>query len=212
MGAELPKQFIPVCGREILVRTLEKFLSALPGADIVVVLPGEYIPLWEGLVEQYNLQGTHRWCAGGRNRFLSVRQGLHAIDAGCDYIAVHDGVRPLLTPEMIKRCLETAESNGTAVPVVEPVDSYRFINNGYPEITDREMLRAVQTPQVFRANILREAYDAGYSASFTDDASVVERNGTALSFCLGEHRNIKITRPEDIIIARAIIEWEETGK
>lgn len=208
MGTELPKQFIPIAGKEILVHTLGKFLSALPGAEVIVVLPAVHIPLWKSIVAKHGLQGTHSWCAGGRNRFLSVRNGLEALGQ-CDYIAVHDGVRPLLSEEMIKRCVESAESNRTAIPVVEPVDSFRLIQDGKARIIDRDQLRMVQTPQVFRADLLREAYTTEYSASFTDDASVVERCGVELSFCQGEHRNIKITRPDDIIFAGAIIESEE---
>lgn len=210
MGSEEPKQFIAIAGKEILVRTLEKFLCALPGADIVVVLPAGEFPRWDSIVRRHGLEGTHRCCAGGRNRYLSVKNGLGALGK-CDYIAVHDGVRPLLSEEMIKRCVESAECNRTAVPVVEPVDSFRLILNGKADIIDRAQLRAVQTPQVFRADILREAYDAEYSVSFTDDASVVERYGVQLSFCRGEHGNIKITRPGDLIYAEAVINSEKKG-
>lgn len=205
MGAAQPKQFISIAGKEILVWTLEKFLTALPGAEIVVVLPCDEIPRWEKIAAAYGLGGTHRYCAGGRNRYLSVRNGLDALGE-CDYIAVHDGVRPLLSEEMIKRCVETAESNRTAIPVVEPVDSFRLILDGRAEIIDRAQLRAVQTPQVFRADLLREAYRGEYSASFTDDASVVERYGVQLSFCRGEYQNIKITSPGDLVFARAILD------
>ena len=207
MGASLPKQFISIDGKEILVRTLEKFLSALPEAEIVVVLPGEEIKHWEEIITRHNLKGTHRWCKGGRTRFLSVKNGLASL-GDCDYIAVHDGVRPLVSVEMIGKCFEVAESYGTAIPVVEPADSFRIMKGDRAEIVDRSLLRAVQTPQVFRSDILRAAYSAEYSPMFTDDASVVERHGTLLSFCMGEYRNIKITRPDDLIFAEAMVREE----
>lgn len=204
MGSEIPKQFLMIRGKEVLVRTLEKFLAALAGVEIMLVLPKEHFSLWEGIAAKHGLLGTHRVCAGGENRFMSVKNGLAALGP-CDVIAVHDGVRPLLSEGMIKRCVDTAVAEGSAIPVVEPADSYRMLSGGYPEVVDRAALRAVQTPQVFRSEIIREAYDTEYSPRFTDDASVIEHSGARLTFCEGEHRNIKITRPEDMLFAEAVI-------
>lgn len=207
MGAGLPKQFLRAGGKEILVHTLGRFVSAVPDAEIVIVLPEEFIALWREIAARHGLEGTHRCCAGGDNRFLSVKKGLEELGQ-CDYIAVHDGVRPLVSEELINRCIATAESCGTAVPVTEPVDSFRIMSGGKAVATDRTLLRAVQTPQVFRADIIRKAYDTEYSAAFTDDASVVERYGAELAFCRGEYRNIKVTRPDDLIFVEAILNTE----
>lgn len=204
MGSKIPKQFLMIRDKEVLVHTLEKFLASLAGIEIVIVLPQEHLMLWGSIAARHGLQGTHRVCAGGENRFMSVKNGLAALGP-CDVIAVHDGVRPLLSEEMIKRCVDTAEKHGAAVPVVEPADSFRMIADGYPDIVDRTALRAVQTPQVFRGDIIRKAYDTDYSPRFTDDASVVEHSGVRLTFCEGEYRNIKITRPEDMLFAEAVI-------
>ncbi len=204
MGSEIPKQFLRVRGKEVLVYTLEKFLGALAGAGIVIVLPQEYFHLWESIADKHGLRGTHRVCAGGENRFMSVKNGL-AVLGPCDIIAIHDGVRPLLSEEMIKKCFDIAAAEGTAIPVVEPADSFRMLSDGYPEIISRANLRAVQTPQVFREDIIRKAYETEYLPRFTDDASVVEHSGVRLVFCEGEYRNVKITRPEDMLFAEAVI-------
>ena len=203
MGSGIPKQFLPLCGKEVLVWCLEKFLQALPESPIVVVLPQHEMARWQEICEKYGLLGTHVCCAGGRNRFGSVRNGLGVLGA-CDFIAVQDGVRPLLSRELIFRCIGTAYKFGTAIPVIEPVDSFRIIQGSRMEIIDRSMLRAVQTPQVFAADLLRKAYEVDYSPAFTDDGSVVERYGVELSYCQGEYGNIKITTPSDMVFAEAL--------
>lgn len=206
MGASLPKQFIPVEGKEIIVWTIEKFIHALGEPEIVVVIPRSETERWGEIAARHGLVGKHKVCYGGRNRYNSVRNGLACLAGSrCDYIAVHDAVRPLLSEEMIKRCFSSAYKYGTAIPVVEPADSFRMMNGGKAEVIDRSSLRAVQTPQVFRAQLLYDAYAEEYSPSFTDDASVVERYGGQLSFCEGEYRNIKITRHDDLVYARAVL-------
>lgn len=206
MGGSIPKQFMPVAGKEILVWTVEKFIHALNGPEIVVVLPEGEAERWGGIAERHRLIGKHRVCAGGRNRHTSVKKGLEALaDSYCKYIAVHDGVRPLLSEKMIKRCVESARRFGTAIPVVEPVDSFRIMDGDRTETVNRTLLRAVQTPQVFDAALLRKAYEGEYSPAFTDDASVVERYGARLSFCEGEQRNVKITTHDDLLFAQAIL-------
>lgn len=208
MGGDLPKQFIPVAGKEVLVWCLQKFIDTLPDSEIVVVLPGREITRWKKIAAKHGLEGTHRTASGGRNRYNSVKNGL-AVLGDCDLIAVQDGVRPLLSADMIRRCVATARKHGSAIPVVEPVDSFRIMGDGGCGIVDRSLLRAVQTPQVFRADILREAYDAEYSTAFTDDASVVERYGARLAFCQGEYRNIKITTSEDLLVAGALLSAQD---
>ncbi len=198
MGADVPKQFLRIGGEVILAVTLRKFLPY--ASEVVVVLPSEQRERWEEIVRECHLEGTHKVCNGGVTRFHSVRNGVEALD-DCDLIAVHDGVRPLLSDEMIERGVECASVHGSAVPTVAAVDSFRVLREGRLEIIDRALLRAVQTPQIFDASVLRRAYEAVYDERFTDDASVVEMLGTELHYYEGERGNIKITTPEDLAFA-----------
>ncbi|HJE09021.1 MAG TPA: 2-C-methyl-D-erythritol 4-phosphate cytidylyltransferase [Tidjanibacter sp.] len=206
MGAAVPKQFLPLEEEEtILEATLRRFLAALPDSEIVVVLPAAETERWREICRQRGISETHRLCSGGATRFESVRNGIAALGP-CDYIAVHDGVRPLVTERLIHTCVATAERYGTAVPAIRPADSFRKVDatTGKSRPVDRETLRAVQTPQVFRADLLRRAYKADYRPEFTDDASVVEANGEQVTLCEGERTNIKITSPADLLIARIL--------
>lgn len=206
MGADIPKQFLKLNGTPILAITLRRFLDALPGCRITVVLPEGEIPRWEAICAEEGLEGTHMVCAGGNTRFASVLNGLDTA-GDCDYIAVHDGVRPLVSTDMIRLCISTAATYGTAIPAVRPVDSFRRLteDDGGSHPIDRERLRAIQTPQVFRADLLLKAYSQPYRHEFTDDASVVEAYGTRITLCEGERSNIKITTPEDLCIAEALL-------
>lgn len=206
MGTDVPKQFLPLCGETILVTTLRRFFAALPDSEFVVVLPDEETGRWAEICEHKGLRGTHKVCPGGNTRFESVKNGMKVLGE-CDYIAIHDGVRPLITAELIQECVKTAEGRGTAVPAVRPTDSYRMMtSDGDSRIVNRETLRAVQTPQVFRSDILRKAYETEYRPEFTDDASVVEISGVEITICEGDRENIKITSPEDLIIARTLMD------
>ena len=205
MGARLPKQFLPLDGRPVLMHTVQRFADALPQSRIVVVLPSSHIEYWDKLCRRHGFAVPHIVCTGGANRFESVSNGLrHAGEA--ELIAVHDGVRPLVTERLIHTCVATAERYGTAVPAIRPADSFRKVDatTGKSRPVDRETLRAVQTPQVFRADLLRRAYKADYRPEFTDDASVVEANGEQVTLCEGERTNIKITSPADLLIARIL--------
>ncbi|MBP3331485.1 MAG: 2-C-methyl-D-erythritol 4-phosphate cytidylyltransferase [Tidjanibacter sp.] len=205
MGADVPKQFLKVCGKEILVHSVEKFREALPDCDMVIVLPEGEMARWQELAEQYGLQCC-KVCAGGANRFMSVKRGLTCVDKSCDLIAVHDAVRPLLSQEMIENTVAVAREYGSAIPVVEVTDTIRMVTReGGAQTVDRSLLRAVQTPQIFDAQTLREAYKTRYSKRFTDDASVYEKYGASLTFCEGERSNIKITTPVDLKIAEALM-------
>ncbi len=210
MGDLVPKQFIRIGGVEILVWTIRKFLQALGDPEIMVVLPPGEIELWAGIAARNGLTGLHKVCAGGSNRFESVLKGIEALgESRCRYIAVHDGVRPLLSEQMIRRCIAHAGKNGSAVPVTEPVDSFRVMDGSHLKPLARALLRSIQTPQIFEADTLREAYKREYSPAFTDDATVVESMGVGLSFCEGERRNIKITTHDDIIFAEAMLKGRE---
>lgn len=202
MGGGVPKQFLELAGRPVLAHTVERFADALPDADIVVALPAEHIDRWGEIAAAYDLRC--KVCAGGATRFDTVKRALGEV-AQSDYIMVHDGVRPLVSAGLITSALAAAKASGAAVPAVMPVDSFREVLGEGSRPVDRSLLRAVQTPQAFRADILRRAYQTEYADRFTDDASVVESGGVAVTLCEGERSNIKITTPEDMIIAEAIL-------
>lgn len=208
MGASLPKQFMMLGNSPILVHTINRMREALPVAEIVVVLPEEYIPLWNNLSARFDV-AQHRVVAGGKERFHSVAAGLAALSDEVKYIAVHDGVRPLVSKRLIIKLILAAENHEAVIPAIAPADSCRMAEGEESKIIDRNSLRLVQTPQVFQAAILRQAYTQPFSPSFTDDASVVEQAGGKVYLCEGERTNIKITTPEDISFAEAIINCDD---
>jgi 2-C-methyl-D-erythritol 4-phosphate cytidylyltransferase len=187
-----------------LARTIEAFREVMPEVEIVVALPADRFEEWAGLCAKYKVP-THKICEGGATRFLSVKSALGELTPACEYIAVHDAARPLVSPELIVRAISTAREHGSAIPVVPLTDSVRRLreSSSYPE--DRASLRAVQTPQVFRADILRTGYVRAVGDDFGDDATVVESVGYTVMLCEGERRNIKITQPEDMTIAEALL-------
>ena len=209
MGGALPKQFSLIGGQPILARTINAFRKALPTSRIVVVLPAEYIDFWKNFSARFEV-AKHSVIEGGEERFHSVRNGIEALSDAVDLIAVQDGVRPFASKEMIMRVVDCALKNGTAIPVVNAVDSYRRVEGEESHIIDRTPLRIVQTPQIFAAPILRAAYDTPFRKEFTDDASVVEYSGEKIMLCEGEYTNIKITTPADLVIAEAIARAETT--
>lgn len=206
MGGELPKQFLPLCGKPILIHTLERFAQSLPEADIVIALPVEQQEYWEQLLKTHAINYPHRVCDGGESRFHSVKNALDTIKE-CDLVSIHDGVRPLVSDALIKHTIAVAKKQQSAIPVTEAIDSFRIVdtnNNSKP--FDRTKLRAVQTPQVFDFDLLTKAYNTPYNKDFTDDASVVEyAYGKQVTLCEGERANIKITTPEDILVAEALM-------
>lgn len=205
MQSALPKQFMMLGGLPVVAHTINTFSEALPGAEIVVVLPEEHIPLWRNLAARFDI-AVHRCIAGGKERFHSVKNGLDALSEEVEYVAVHDGVRALATKKMILRVQLAAEERGAAIPVTEVVDSYRRVDGSESYIVPRTELRIVQTPQTFSAELLRRAYDQPFSDKFTDDASVVEALGAKITLVEGERRNIKLTTPEDMALAERLLE------
>ena len=201
MQSALPKQFLMLGGLPVVARTINTFAEALPSADIVVVLPEAHIPLWRNLEARFDV-APHRCVAGGSERFHSVKCGIEALGEDVEYIAVHDGVRALVTKRLIIRTLLDAEKSGATIPVVEVADSFRRVEGEESYIVPRAELRAVQTPQIFSAELLRRAYEQPFDRSFTDDASVVEDLGRRISLVEGERTNLKLTTPEDM-------EWAE---
>lgn len=231
MGTEIPKQFLTVDGEPIVMKTLRrmdegvaKFLTGcspdmdktggnLPNVDnhvhkLALVLPEAYIPYWRELCEKHRFGLTHTVVAGGETRFQSVKNGL-AVASEADIVLVHDGVRPLADDGVIARVIRTAMMNGAAVPVVPVIDSLRRISggDGHSVAVDRAEFRAVQTPQGFRGDLLREAYSVLYDERFTDDASVVELSGLGtVALTEGSPANIKITTPADLAVAQVLLE------
>lgn len=205
MQSALPKQFMMLGGLPVVAHTINTFSEALPGAEIVVVLPEEHIPLWRNLAARFDI-AVHRSIAGGKERFHSVKNGLDALSEEVEYVAVHDGVRALATKKMILRVQLAAEETEAAIPVTEVVDSYRRVDGSESYIVPRSELRIVQTPQTFSAELLRRAYEQPFSDKFTDDASVVEALGAKITLVEGERRNIKLTTPEDMLIAERLLE------
>lgn len=208
MGGALPKQFSIIGGKPILAHTINAFRKALPASRIVVVLPAEYIEFWKNLSARFEV-AKHSVVEGGKERFYSVKNGIEALSDAVDLIAVQDGVRPFATKELILRTVACAVENGSAIPVVKAVDSYRVVEGDTSHIIDRTPLRIVQTPQIFAAPVLRAAYDTEFRAEFTDDASVVEFSGERVALCEGDYLNIKITTPNDLALANAILAMDK---
>ena len=208
MGGPQPKQFLELAGRPVLMHTLEAFDRWDASACLIVVLPEDQIDTWKRLCEAHVFGRIHRVVAGGETRFHSVRNGLGAV-ASNGLIAVHDGVRPLVAPSVIAACFAAAADGGAAVPVVPVVESVREVDaDGDSRPVDRARLRVVQTPQVFRADVLRAAYRLPYDPRFTDDASVVEASGVAVLLVPGNRENIKLTTPMDLLLAEQLMRRE----
>lgn len=190
-----------------MARTINTFAEALPGAEIVVVLPEEHISLWRNLAARFDV-AVHKCVAGGKERFHSVKAGIEALSEDVTSIFVHDGVRALISKKLIIRAALAVDENEAVIPVVDVVDSYRRVTDSGSEIMPRCELRIVQTPQVFRSETLRRAYGQEFDTAFTDDASVVERMGVAITLIEGERTNLKLTTPEDMEWAEWLLQRE----
>ena len=211
MHSALPKQFMLLGGIPVVARTINIFAEALPGAEIVVVLPEEHIAMWKNLAARFDV-AVHKCVAGGAERFHSVKAGIEALSEDVTSIAVHDGVRALVSKRLIIRAALAIEENDAVIPVIEVVDSYRRVEQGGSTILPRSELRIVQTPQIFKSSILRKAYTQEFDQAFTDDASVVEAMGIKITLVDGERTNIKLTTPEDMEWAEWMLQREECNK
>lgn len=195
-------------GEPVVARTINTFYEALPGAEIIVVLPEEHIPLWRNLTARFDV-APHRTVCGGKERFDSVKNGIKALSEEVEYIAIHDGVRALVSKRLIVGTMLEVETCDAVIPVVDAVDSYRMVEGEGSKVVSRSLLRIVQTPQVFRSDILRRAYEQEFDTRFTDDATVVESLGVKITLFSGERSNIKLTTPEDMIYAEAMLQQSE---
>lgn len=207
MGATLPKQFMMLGQQPVLARSINRIHEALPKAEIVVVLPSEWVEMWRNMAARFDV-ARHKIATGGKERFHSVQNGIAALSDEVRTIAVHDAVRPLVSKKLIIRLVLATDESAAVIPVVAPADSFREVEGDESHIVDRSRLRMVQTPQLFRAEVLRRAYEQPFSESFTDDASVVEAMGEKITLVEGERENFKLTTPTDMILAEAIIATE----
>lgn len=214
MGGDLPKQFIPLDGRPVLMHTLQAFYSWDSSLKIILVLPESHWEYWNMLCSEIGCEIPHTLVNGGETRFHSVQNGLkqvyeQALVSGQIsedvYVAVHDGVRPFVSREMLSRCFDKAMLTGAVVPVLPMIDSLREIDGqSSSRPVDRSRYLSVQTPQVFRFRELWSAYKQDYCSDFTDDASVVESQGACIQTVAGTRENIKITTPFDLLVAGAV--------
>jgi len=200
MGGETPKQFMPLREKPVIYYTIQTFLDAYEDMRVILVLPADHLKTGKKIVDSNFGNKELRTVPGGETRFHSVKNGLALIDDEA-IIFVHDGVRCLLTTNLIHRCYETALATGSAIPVIPSKDSVRLLKEDYSEPFDRNKVMFVQTPQTFHSKILLPAYQIDYKDRFTDEATVVEAYGLKVSLLDGEETNIKITRPVDLLVA-----------
>jgi 2-C-methyl-D-erythritol 4-phosphate cytidylyltransferase len=204
MQTEIPKQFIEIKGKPILMHTLEAFLRYEQTLQLIVVLPENQIEYWSELCKKHAFAISHNIVAGGQTRFHSVKNGLNAIKYSCS-VAIHDGVRPLVSVETIARCFDAAEKFKAVVPAIDLVESIRQVSGNKSLSVDRSAYKLVQTPQVFDIDLLKKAYEQDFSSTFTDDASVVEKDGNTVHLVEGNRENIKITTHQDLKIAEILL-------
>lgn len=220
MGAQTPKQFLELGGKMILRRTIETFLEACPGISVITVLPDNFVSYWKEYCYSHGFICPQIIVKGGITRFHSVRNALAKVPEGA-VVAVHDGVRPLVSAALVKDMFERAESTPALIPVIPCVDTMKVLqkkvwDDGSETLSavpgqsvDRSVLYGAQTPQIFHSELLKGAYGQAYDTDFTDDASVVERYGKSLSYVMGERLNIKITTREDLVLAEAVLNMSE---
>jgi 2-C-methyl-D-erythritol 4-phosphate cytidylyltransferase len=203
MGSVVPKQFLEIEGKSILLHTIDQFVNAFDDISLVVVLPEGYIEEGKKLLNN-RTKNPIQFIAGGETRFESVKNGLTAVKEKC-IVFVHDAVRCLLTPALIQRCYQQAVENGSAIPAVSSTDTVRIMENETHHLFDREKVMLIQTPQTFQSEVILTAFDQAYQPNFTDEANVVEASGQPVFLVDGEFENIKITRPLDLAIATYVL-------
>ena len=203
MGGDIPKQFLPVCGKPVLMRTLEAFHVYDASIHLILVLPVSQQAYWKQLCEEYQFNLAHEIADGGETRFHSVKNGLALIKED-GLVGVHDGVRPFVSQEVIARCYDEALSLKAVIPVVGVVETVRHLTDEGSETVPRDQYKLVQTPQVFDVALLRRAYEQTYTDMFTDDASVVEALGENVYLVEGNRENIKLTTPFDLKLAELL--------
>lgn len=206
MGSEVPKQFLPIGGKPVLMRTLERFHDYDPGLNIILVLPKDQQDFWQRLCREHGFEIAHRIADGGNTRFDSSKNGLALIPDGREgVVGIHDGVRPFVSTDLIARCFDAARKYKAAIPVVPVTDTLRYIEKGRGHNVPRDHYRAVQTPQCFDIALAKQAFDRPCQETFTDDASVVEHMGCRVTMVEGSNNNLKLTTPIDMMVAKVLI-------
>lgn len=205
MGSDLPKQFLPVGGKPVLMRTLEAFYTCNPEMQIILVLPRSQQPYWAQLCEEHSFSLPHVVADGGETRYHSVKNGLAYVGSS-GLVGVHDGVRPFVSQEVIARCYTLAAEKKAVIPVIDIVETVRHLKGEGSVTVNRDDYKLVQTPQVFDVDLLKQAYEQPYTPFFTDDASVVEAMGVPVHLAAGNRENIKITTPFDLKLASALLD------
>ena len=206
MGSDIPKQFLPIGGKPVLMRTLERFREYSDDIQIILVLPEAQQEYWHQLCDEYHFDVKYTLANGGQTRFHSVQNGLAKVpDDAQGVVGVHDGVRPFPSIEVIKNCYETARTAKAAIPVIPVVETVRHLDGDSSLTVPRDQYRLVQTPQTFDIQLLKSANRQPYNDGFTDDASVVEAFGHKITLVEGNRENIKITTPYDLKIAEVLI-------
>ena len=204
MGSATPKQFLELLGLPILMHTLKKFQQSISDREIILALPEKEQSTWQSLCEKYHFDVPHQIVNGGESRFHSVQNALQKVKEK-SIVAIHDGVRPLVSETVINNCIQSAEKFGVAIPTLPMQDSIRKISDNRSQIADRSQFVLVQTPQCFQSEVILTAYQQEYQNSFTDDASVVEQLGHKIYLVEGNKENIKITTPEDLKMVEALV-------
>jgi 2-C-methyl-D-erythritol 4-phosphate cytidylyltransferase len=204
MGSVVPKQFLEIEHKAILLHTIDQFVAAFADIEIVIVLPEVYINEGKKIIENNKFKNTFDFVVGGETRFQSVKNGLSKVTTS-SIVFVHDAVRCLLTPALVQRCYQQAVEKGSAIPAVSATDTIRLMEGEKHHLINREDVMLIQTPQTFQSEILLKAFEQNYQASFTDEANVVEASGVPIFLVEGEFENIKITRPLDMAIANYIL-------
>ena len=204
MGSDLPKQFLPVGGKPVLMHTLEVFRKYDAAIQLILVLPREQQDFWKQLCREHDFDVEHRVADGGETRFNSVKNGLALVQAP-GLVGVHDGVRPFVSVEVIRRCYDLAEQHKAVIPVVDVFETLRHLTEVGSETVSRNYYKLVQTPQVFDVELLKQAYEQEFTPFFTDDASVVEAMGVPVHLAAGNRENIKITTPFDLKVGSALL-------
>jgi 2-C-methyl-D-erythritol 4-phosphate cytidylyltransferase len=208
MNTEVPKQFLLLAGQPVLMYSIRIFHLFDPEMPLFVTLPESHIPYWEQLCRNYNFTISHHIVKGGETRFDSVKNALKQINRE-GLVAIHDGVRPLVSIETLQRTFDEAGKSGNAIPVIRMQESIRETGpSGSKEIA-RENLRIIQTPQVFRKELIKKAYDSAPNQNYTDDATVLETLGETIHLVEGNPENIKITCPSDLRCAEAILGYSD---
>jgi 2-C-methyl-D-erythritol 4-phosphate cytidylyltransferase len=208
MGSAVPKQFLPLNGQPILYHTIKAFVDAYNDMQLVLVLPQDQLSYAQMVLQSFPERIDITIVAGGETRYHSVQNGLKVVEQD-SIVFVHDGVRPLVTKDLIQRCYSQAADKGSAIPAIPVADSMRVLEDEDSRPIDREQMRIIQTPQTFRAEVILPAFAQEYQAAFTDEATVVEAYGDTVHLVDGERSNIKVTTPEDMIVAAALLKARE---